>query len=125
MKYICDTCGNPTDNAWFCKDHFSKDILDRCNWWDKASHTCDACEAEEKAKEEWKNEHLLESSIICPWCEYEFEDYENVYDEGEDEIECPCCEKPIEVEARCDWRWTSRKPEKEYQNYRKGQEDAQ
>lgn len=102
MKYICDYCGKPTDND----QSFNLDgtIYE--------SHRCDKCNNRLDDLIDWQNEQWRENTTTCPWCGYEFEDYENEHEEGEIEVKCPVCEKHFEVEAECSWLFTSRKPER-------------
>lgn len=115
MEYICDKCGNPTDNSWAYKDHFDIEWLTRTGLVDKVVHTCDECEQAEVDFEEWQNEQYKEDTIVCPWCGYEFESYENTYEEDSDEIDCPSCGEPIEIEVHLEYSWTSRKPKSAYE----------
>lgn len=88
MKYICRDCGKPTDN-----------IKIVCN---SEIHICDDCLKQLDREIEWEmeNEHYHESAIICPYCDYEYEQYDSYYyDEGHDIVKCRACGKNFNLEV--------------------------
>lgn len=87
MKFVC-RCGNPTDNA----EVIGEIVL----------HTCDECKARISKEVDWEseNEHWRKDTIICPYCDYEYESYDAYnYEDSEDEIECPECGKKFDLEV--------------------------
>lgn len=46
---------------------------------------------------EWENEQETDERMICPYCGDSISDPWE-YEEGEDEIECPNCDRTFEVE---------------------------
>lgn len=105
MLYTCKECGKPTDN-----------ILEWDSEITKKHYTysrCDECAKLEEEKEEWQNERFRENTIICPWCEHEYDSYDCIYEEGTENIKCDYCGNEIEVETtNLGYVWTTRKPEK-------------
>lgn len=88
MKYICRNCGKPTNNIKFIGEF--------------EIHRCDDCEKRFTKKIEWEmeNEHWHENTIICPYCDYEYEQYDSYYyDEGEDTVECLSCGKKFDLDV--------------------------
>ena len=67
--FICNDCGKPTNNKSSLKMPFNNVV---------AIHRCDACQDKLDAKYEWQNEKFKEDNIICPWCEEEISDYEDM-----------------------------------------------
>ena len=87
MKYVC-RCGNPTDNT---------NVIG-----DIELHTCDECKERISKQVDWEseNEHRREGTIICPYCDFEYEEYDAyAYEESENEIECPECGKRFDLEV--------------------------
>ena len=89
MKYTC-RCGNPTDNM---------EIIG-----DVTLHTCDSCKERISKEVAWesKNEHFREKTIICPYCDFEYELYDAYLyadEEKAEEIECPECGKKFDLEV--------------------------
>lgn len=70
---------------------------------DYVFHTCDECQKKMDIEYDWqsKNEHYGEDTIICPYCDYEYENYDACqYEDNESEIECPLCGKKFDLEVR-------------------------
>lgn len=89
MDYVCDTCGKPTDHVKQVCDHF---II----------HRCEECEKLIDRQIDWEltNEHHREYTVCCPYCDYEYEDYDSqCYDEGEYTVKCPVCGKIFDLEV--------------------------
>ena len=85
MKYRC-SCGNLTDNI--------EQILDI------TLHTCDECKEKIRKKVEFQSEGETwrENNIICPFCGYEYDDYDSYsYEYSEDEVECVNCGKKFDL----------------------------
>ena len=88
MKFIC-SCGKPTDNSTV----IGNSVL----------HTCDECLERISKEVDWEseNEHYRERTIICPYCDFEYEDYDAWnFEGGEDEVECPECGKRFDLEIQ-------------------------
>ena len=89
MKFVCGHCGKPTDNTKV--------------YGNLVFHTCDECQDKMDREIDWQseNEHFRENTIICPYCDYEYEAYDSYrYDEGEEtEIECPECGRKFDLEV--------------------------
>ena len=88
MNYMC-SCGNMTDN-----EHIIGDIV---------LHTCDECLERIDKEVDWEheNEHYHERTIICPYCDFEYEDYDAWgFESSEDEVECPNCGKHFDLEIQ-------------------------
>ena len=88
MKFVC-SCGNPTDN----EKVIGKMVI----------HTCDECLERISKEVDWEseNEHYQERTIICPYCDFEYEDYDAwCFDCSEDEVECPECGKRFDLEIQ-------------------------
>jgi DNA-directed RNA polymerase subunit RPC12/RpoP len=113
MQYICDKCGQPTDNTWDYKDHFGVEIIKKYGWENKSSHTCDSCEQKEEEFEEWKNEKYREKYITCPWCGYQNCDSWE-YSDDDEEIPCGSCGRLFDLEVHHETTYTTRKSEIEY-----------
>lgn len=62
---------------------------------------------------EWQNESERYGTI-CPYCGYELDDEEKIYDEGTHDVTCPFCNKIFELEASIILEWTSRKREVDF-----------
>lgn len=89
MKYKCSMCGEPTNNLEIIA---GQDIT-----W------CDKCK-EKHDKEfdyQYENEKYEEATIICPHCNYEYEDYETYrFDEGsEEKVQCISCGRKFDLEV--------------------------
>ena len=70
-------------------------------------------------KEEWENKHENETSVICPYCDYElsyeYGDREIPYEEGDEDIECPSCGKEFNCITEVTYSYTTSKLE-EYED---------
>lgn len=115
MKFICDTCGKPTDNEYRIEfGTMENEII---------VHRCDECDKKNDAEIDWQNEQYGEDDIICPWCGTKFSGYEDMsevtpepYRDFEGTVDCPVCGKEfeLEIETKCDY--TTRKPSEQF-NY--------
>lgn len=105
LKYKCQDCGQPTDNITefdVNKHHYE-------------IHYCDDCRKEAEKIDKWQNEKIRTKTMICPWCELEFDWEDNIFEEGDGTCNCPYCDKEIEYECEHLLRWTTRKPEELYE----------
>ena len=97
--YTCRCCGSPTDNDQ------SFDIPARygCRGGRIEVHRCDKCDKRFHQELEWESEGetIRENNVICPYCEYEYSDYDGYqFDEGKtEEVECPECGGKFDVEV--------------------------
>lgn len=104
----CDECGNLTN-------HYQHDFISCDNYYVMIT-LCKQCQESQERFEEWQNKHDYEKSTICPWCEYEFEGYEDDYEEvTEEECECPMCGKTFMRSIEVEYSYTTWKPEDEYE----------
>lgn len=84
-EHSCKYCGKPVD-----KNEKYRFFHEEC--YDKY--------------DEFANE---QDDMICPYCEYEFDDCDKEYEEGSMEYECPCCGKTFELETNFSYSWRTRK----------------
>lgn len=67
-------------------------------------HRCDTCQTRFDMEIDWesKGETVFESSIICPYCGYEYSSYDGYEFEcgDHDEVECECCGMHFDLEVR-------------------------
>ena len=110
--FICNDCGKPTNNKSSLKMPFNNVV---------AIHRCDACQDKLDAKYEWQNEKFKEDNIICPWCEEDISDYEDMcevtdepYKNFEGIVKCPFCEKEFKLEIEVKCQYTSRKTAEQF-----------
>ena len=99
MKYICKKCGEPTDND---QSFFVKPI---CNNEEHKIevHRCDKCDKRFHQELDWESdgETYDEKTIICPYCECEYEDCESWdFEDSEDEVECLYCGRKFDLEIK-------------------------
>jgi len=107
MSGICEKCGSKT--------YFN---------WEKLCYTC----SKEKARDEIisaikeGDEDVDTGSsdyVICPYCGeyletcYGYEDFPELYEEGEHKIDCPECEKTFKMESSCSWYYETSKIEED------------
>lgn len=85
MKYKCSICGADTDNDQ------SFDVCGRRY----EVHRCNICDDRFHRELDWENDnaHEYESNIVCPYCDYEYSDYDSYeyINEGDCDVECECC----------------------------------
>ena len=108
MKKICKICGE------------EKAMLP----WE---NTCTACQRKEDLAQvqqdirDGETDADTSSSyyIICPYCGYAmdtcygYEDFPELYEEGEHEIECPECEKTYIMETNISYNYETRRNDNE------------
>ena len=80
---------------------------------------CQSCYDHWSNLYDWQYESEKDG-MICPYCDYEFDDEDKMYEEGTYDVTCPMCDKKFEVEASFTWEWTSRKREADFVD---GEED--
>ena len=91
MKFECSFCGAPTNN----EEKIGHITL----------HTCYSCQERIGRETAWQSEGETwhEDTIICPYCGFEFDDYDCYQfedDEDVEEQECPECGKHFDIEVR-------------------------
>ena len=88
--YTCSSCGEPTNNSKFIGDI---DV-----------HICDSCHNRISVEVEYEsqNEKYEKDTIICPHCDFEFDDCDCYdYEDGEHSaVECPVCEHLFDINIR-------------------------
>lgn len=89
--YTCDICGKPTPNYREYSPSFAAFLGER------GYSRCDECQMKLRIEREWGNEQEADERMICPYCESDVSDPWE-YEEGEDEIVCPSCNRTFEVE---------------------------
>ena len=66
-------------------------------------HRCDECDKRFKQEIDWESEGetFREDKVTCPYCGYEYEDYDGYqFDEGKtEEVECLECLRKFDVEV--------------------------
>lgn len=93
--FKCQTCGCDTtnDQSFTVRTGYVCEV-----------HRCDACDKRWHMELDWEcmGETINESNIICPYCGYEYSDYDGWSFEGGDheEVECECCGKHFDLEVR-------------------------
>jgi hypothetical protein len=69
-------------------------------------------ELQEK-RNEWEDKHEGADTVVCPYCDYEYDSYDNPYDEGEEELQCPDCGKQFNCSTNISYSWTTSKLEED------------
>lgn len=93
--FKCKVCGCDTtnDQGFTFRDGYHIEI-----------HRCDACQKQFDREFEWegRGERFQEEVIICPYCGYEYDNYDCYgFECGEhNEVECESCGKHFELEVR-------------------------
>ena len=98
MKYVCQKCGAPTDND----QSFDLIPIRGLPPSRLEVHRCGKCDKRFKQELEWESdgETLWEDKIICPYCGYEYGDYESCsYDHSTDEVECAACGRKFDLQV--------------------------
>ena len=66
----------------------------------------------QEKREQFENKHENEDSTICPYCDYEFEDCCDVYEEMDDEeMECRGCGKTFLLTVEVEYKYSTSKME--------------
>lgn len=101
MPYLCDICGNPTDDA-----HTIGGIA-------KVFHTCKACQDRMDREYDYQSEGETynERVLVCPRCQHEYEDYDAYqFEEGTtEEVVCEFCGKKFDLEIERIRRYSTKR----------------
>lgn len=98
-KFVCMKCGLPTDNDQ------SFEITPLCSQAPCRIevHRCDKCDKRFHQELDWetKGETTREYKLICPYCQYEYDDYDAYgFQEGDTpEVECEACGRKFDLEV--------------------------
>lgn len=99
-KFKCDYCGAPTDNDQSFTVHAYITGGEPKLY---EVHRCDKCDKRFDQEIAWESEGetIQESNVICPYCGYQYDDYDGYqFDEGKTEkVECPECSRKFDVEV--------------------------
>lgn len=99
-KFICMKCGSPTDNdqSFTLPAHITGGAPSRYE-----VHRCDKCDKRFHQELDWetKGETTREYKLICPYCQYEYDDYDAYgFREGDTpEVECEACGRKFDLEV--------------------------
>ncbi len=97
-KFTC-RCGEPTDNdqSFSFVNTITKELVR------VEVHRCDKCDKRLDQELGWESEGetFREDKVICPYCGYEYEDYDGYeFNEGKtEEVECPECGRKFDIEV--------------------------
>lgn len=107
MKKVCECCGK-NFTAWLP--------------WDTKCFKCEKLERlkeiQDAIKEAEPNENVDTFSseyVICPYCgnpmetNFGYEDFPEIYEEDDHEIECPECEKLFILNTHVSYSWDTKK----------------
>lgn len=121
--FKCSKCGAPTDNdqSFTVPAHITGGAIARYE-----VHRCDKCDKRLDQELAWesKGETIREDNVICPYCEYEYDDYDGYqFDEGNtEEVECLACGRKFNVEVEVRRTYSTKRSLSEMpENY--GEED--
>ena len=96
-KYICQKCGAPTDND----QSFEITPLYAREPHRIEVHRCDKCDKRFHQELTWETmgETTREYKLICPYCQYEYDDYDAYcFQEGDTpEVECEMCGRKFDL----------------------------
>lgn len=100
MKYICQKCGEPTDND---QSIDVKSMFGGFEPYHLDVHRCDKCDKRFHQELDWESEGetINKDKLICPYCECEYDDYDTYsFDEGDtSEVECDFCGKKFDLKV--------------------------
>lgn len=68
---------------------------------------------EGREHQNWESDHTDTDNIVCPYCDYEFEHPDNIYEEGEEEVECSHCDKTFTCNTEAKYTYTTNKLEED------------
>jgi hypothetical protein len=68
-------------------------------------------EAQQAKEREWEEKHENADTVVCPYCDYEYDEYENPYEDDEKEIKCENCGKTFICETNISYSWSTRRYE--------------
>lgn len=95
---------------------------DKNDSWDKFSNglsiglfvglSREGSEKQEK-RETWENKHEDCDTVICPYCDFEFESWDSdiPHEDSEEEIECPKCDKTFNCTCSVSYSYSTSKLE--------------
>jgi DNA-directed RNA polymerase subunit RPC12/RpoP len=93
--YKCDKCGKDTTNRHDLTLNSGRTFT---------SHICDDCRRQIDREYDWINDnaHEYENHIICPYCDYNYDDYDSYacWDGDDSEVECLACGKTFSLKVR-------------------------
>jgi DNA-directed RNA polymerase subunit RPC12/RpoP len=69
-------------------------------------------EVQEK-RNAWEEKHENVGTIVCPYCDYEYDSCDCIYEDGEDVVECYNCGKEFNVITEVSYSWTTSKIERD------------
>lgn len=98
-KYICTKCGAPTDNDQ------SFEVKPLCAMAPRRIevHRCDKCDKRFHQELDWESEGetIYEKKLICPYCGYEYDDYDayGFLEGSTPEVECEECGRKFDLEV--------------------------
>lgn len=99
-KFVCMKCGAPTDNdqSFTISVHITGGVPNRYE-----VHRCDICDKRFHQELAWesKGETINEKKLVCPYCDYEYDDYDAYcFQEGDTpEVECEACGRKFDLEV--------------------------
>lgn len=105
MKKVCERCGK----------------IETIYSWGSKCYSCMKIEELEKTQKLIMEEEDVDTGssdyVICPYCGnatetcYGYEDFPELYEEGEHELECDECGKTFVLESSCSWWYETSKKE--------------
>ena len=99
-KFVCMKCGSPTDND---QSFTVPDYIMGGEPKTYEVHRCDKCDKRFHQELAWetKGETTREYKLICPYCQYEYDDYDAYgFQEGDTpEVECEACGRKFDLEV--------------------------
>ena len=106
MEGICEKCGKATYFRW-------EDFCYSCEKENAKNSIVQAIKDGEEDVDTGSSDY-----VICPYCGetletcYGYEDFPELYEEGEHEIECTECKNNFIMESSCSWYYETSKREK-------------
>ena len=110
MEGICEKCGKATYFRW-------EDFCYSCEKENAKNSIVQAIKDGEEDVDTGSSDY-----VICPYCGetletcYGYEDFPELYEEGEHEIECTECKNNFIMESSCSWYYETSKREKVQNN---------
>lgn len=108
MKKICVKCG---------KERFMMSWESECYQCNKERLRDETTKAIQDAEEDETIDTGSSDYVFCPYCgeametDYGYEDFPEIYEEGEHTITCPECNKDFILETSCSWYYETKKRE--------------
>jgi uncharacterized Zn-finger protein len=72
----------------------------------------EGAELQEK-RNAWEEKHENAGTIVCPYCDCEYDNCDCIYEDGEEIIECPDCGKEFNVITEVTYSWSTSKMEED------------